>query len=157
MGRKSSYTKKLGAEICQRIAEGETLRSICKDDGMPQVSTVIGWALSQDKRYKAFSEQYKRAREIQLEVHEDEITDIADDGSNDWMIRKRRDGTEEEVFNNEHFQRSRLRVEVRERLIQRIRGGAAGAGKGSKGGDPNTDRPQTVNLIFDQKPTEPKQ
>lgn len=123
---------------------------------MPQISTVIGWALSTEDRYKAFSEQYRRAREIQLELREDEITDIADDSANDYVERETKNGNIIQVFDQEHFQRSRLRVEVRERLIQRTRGGSAGAGKGSKGGDPNSEKPQTINLVFAEKPAEPK-
>ncbi len=158
MGRKSTFSKKVGDEICLRIAQGESLRAICKSKDMPDISTVLRWALSDSDLYKGFREQYARARQIWLEVIEDEILDIADDGSNDWMTRTRRDGTEEEVFNQEHYQRSRLRVEARERLIARIRGGGSNKGKRSVGPDGKAlaEKPQTVILEILPKPMEPK-
>ncbi len=42
-GRPSLYTDKLAAEICRRLAEGESLRAICADKAMPGISTVMGW------------------------------------------------------------------------------------------------------------------
>ena len=42
-GRPSLYTEVLAAQICRRLAEGETLRAICRDPGMPAISTVMGW------------------------------------------------------------------------------------------------------------------
>ena len=30
-------------EICERLAKGETLRAICRDDGMPHFTTVYDW------------------------------------------------------------------------------------------------------------------
>ena len=44
--------------ICELIAEGRSLRSVLKDDGMPASSTVFK-ALGEDK---TFAEQYARAR-----------------------------------------------------------------------------------------------
>ena len=42
-GRPSLYTKALAAKICLRLAEGETLRSICRDKAMPDKATVLRW------------------------------------------------------------------------------------------------------------------
>ncbi len=39
-GRPSLYTDALAAKICARLAEGETLRAICRDGAMPAISTV---------------------------------------------------------------------------------------------------------------------
>ena len=37
------------AEICERLAEGETLASICSDPHMPEARTVRGWALADER------------------------------------------------------------------------------------------------------------
>ena len=74
-GRPSIYSDKLAATICSRIAEGESLRSICRDDAMPSIASVFLW-LSQKPD---FSEQYTRAREEQAEAFADEIVAIADE------------------------------------------------------------------------------
>lgn len=61
MGRPSSYTPEIAAEICERLAGGESLLEICEDDGYPGESTVRAWAL-EDR--EGFSAKYARAREI---------------------------------------------------------------------------------------------
>lgn len=112
MARPSDYTPELGLAICELIADGESLRSICKAEDKPGKSTVLRWLLEEDK--KDFRDQYARARELQAESHVDDIIDIADDGSNDWMEKKNADGA---VIgwqeNGEHLQRSKLRIEAR--------------------------------------------
>jgi hypothetical protein len=75
MGRPSIYSQDLADRICTRLALGESIRSICKDDGMPAQSQVYVWL----NRHPEFQEQYTRAREEQAESHADEIVDIADE------------------------------------------------------------------------------
>ncbi len=90
--------------------DGESLREICADEGMPVCSTVFLWIL----RDKEFSEQYTRAREIQADTFADETKVIADDGRNDWMEKFARDGKSIgwEV-NGEAVRRSELRFKQR--------------------------------------------
>lgn len=54
-----------------------------------------------------------------MEAWADEITDICDDGTNDWMIVKR-GGEDVEVENKEVVNRSRLRVDTRKWLMSKI-------------------------------------
>ncbi len=113
-GRPSLHTEALAAKICRRLAEGESLRAICADKAMPAISTVMGWLF--DGNHNGFSEQYARAREAQAEVRADEIVDIADDDTNDFTADK--DG--KLVANNEHIQRSRLRVDARKWIAAKL-------------------------------------
>lgn len=117
MGRKTLYTEKVAKEICDRLADGESLNSICKDDGMPSERTVRTWAL--DKNHP-FSPKYAQAREIGYLKMADELLDIADDGTNDWMVREREDGSSTELVNHEHIQRSKLRVDTRKWLLSKM-------------------------------------
>ena len=39
-GRPGLYTPELAREICERLAEGETLRSVCRDKHMPDERRV---------------------------------------------------------------------------------------------------------------------
>ena len=73
-GRPSTYSQEVVGAICERIALGESLRAICRDDAMPAMSTVFKWLTEQP----TFSEQYARAREEQAESMADEIVSIAD-------------------------------------------------------------------------------
>lgn len=75
VGRPTVRSDSLANFICELIAEGSSLRSICRDERMPSLSTVCRW-LSQDPE---FQEQYARSRERQAEVYADEIVDIADE------------------------------------------------------------------------------
>lgn len=108
------------AVILARMAEGESLRSICrslKQEGCPAASTICNRVIHDIP--PGFSKQYAITRELQVEAMADEITEIADDGRNDWMTIKR-GGEEVEVPNNEVLQRSRLRVDTRKWLMSKI-------------------------------------
>jgi len=74
-GRPTIYTDELANEICERIAGGETLRSVCRDDRMPVVSTVLLWAV---RNRSGFSEQYRAAREAQGYSDADRIRELVD-------------------------------------------------------------------------------
>lgn len=119
MGRPSSYSEDIADVICEGLADARSLRSICLDEEMPAQSTVFRWLA--DERYASFREKYARAREAQADAIFDEILDIADDGANDWMERKREDGSVDEVVNHEHIQRSKLRIEARRWMAGKLR------------------------------------
>jgi hypothetical protein len=112
MGCPVTHTAELAEKICERLSGGESLRSICRDEAMPDERTVRRWAL--DDR-EGFSPQYARAREAQAHALADELLEIADDGSNDWMVRE---GKTE--LNSEHVQRSRLRSDTRKWLLSKM-------------------------------------
>lgn len=114
-GRPSLYTPELAALICERLAAGETLRAICRDEGMPAHPTILGWT----KTNQEFSDQYARAREQGYGLLAEELLEIADDGTNDYVERERENGTKHVVFDAEHVQRSRLRVDTRKWLLSK--------------------------------------
>lgn len=74
MGRPSAYTPELAAEICERLAAGESLRAICRDDHMPSDFAVRNWAIND---VDGFSSRYTGARDLGLDVMADELLDIA--------------------------------------------------------------------------------
>lgn len=43
MGRPTLFTDELALEICERIANGRSLRSVCLDKDMPHMATVMRW------------------------------------------------------------------------------------------------------------------
>ena len=113
MGRPSVYSEDLASAICGRLADGESLRSICETDDMPARSTVYAW-LTDD--VDGFSDRYARARTIQAETIADELIEIADDNSRD--VRVGLDGRETPDF--DHIARSRLRVDTRKWLLSKM-------------------------------------
>lgn len=116
MGRPSSYTPEIAALICDRLSEGVSLREVCLPDDMPDERTVRRWVLDD---VGGFSPQYARAREMQAHALADELLEISDDGSNDWMERKDEKGVGWEL-NGEHIQRSRLRSDTRKWLLSKM-------------------------------------
>lgn len=117
MGRPSSYTPEMAAQICERLAAGESLRSICRIEGMPCQAMVYRWL----ENNESFREQYAQARNDGLEALADEIFDIADESRNDWVERENaRTGRKETTLNDEAIQRSRLRVDARKWYLSKV-------------------------------------
>jgi len=59
-GRPTAYTPELGEAICELLAEGKTLKAICRTDDIPVAeSTVRSWAINAEHPFSAL---YARAR-----------------------------------------------------------------------------------------------
>lgn len=115
-GRPWTFTQKIADEVCRRLAEGESLREISRSEGMPPESTVRRWFVSD---VNGFAAQYARARDAQAEFWADQLLDVADDGSNDWMERNDPDNPGWQA-NGEAILRSRLRVDTRKWLLSKV-------------------------------------
>ena len=72
-GRPTTYTPEVAEEICARLAEGESLASICRDEAQPKYRTIYGWL----QRHDAFALNYASAREAQADADADAISDMA--------------------------------------------------------------------------------
>lgn len=112
----AEFSQELFDTICERIAEGESLRDICKNADMPNKATVFRWLASNP----ALSDQYARARESQADALFDDILEIADNATNDWMERNGEDGSGWSV-NGDHIQRSKLRIDARKWMAGKLR------------------------------------
>src|SRR6476659_7592371 len=69
------YTPELAHEICRRLTEGETLKVICRDEGMPAASTVRLWVLD---NVEGFADLYARARLVGYHTMAEDLIEIAD-------------------------------------------------------------------------------
>ena len=67
------YTSEFAAEVCRRMSEGQSLRQVCRDTGMPE-ATVRQWV--RDNR-EDFATQYQAARILQVESWSDQIIELA--------------------------------------------------------------------------------
>jgi len=108
--------KELFIDICTEITKGKSLRNILKEENMPSTATFFKWISDDEEKLK----QYARACDIRAEVIFDEMLEIADDGSNDFTKKIAPDGSEIEILNSEHVQRSRLRVDTRKWLLSKL-------------------------------------
>lgn len=77
MARPSSYTAEIADVICTRLAAGESLRAICRDEGMPDEATVRRWAWD-ERLAPGFPPQYARARELGYDAMAEHALEIAD-------------------------------------------------------------------------------
>ena len=103
--------------ILERIVEGRSLRSICGDKDIPITPAAVRKAAAKDEE---FGTQYARARDLGLDAMLDEILEIADDSSGDWVQVKNKDGSVEWKFNHENVQRSRLRCDARKWYLSKL-------------------------------------
>jgi hypothetical protein len=108
------FLQEVADAICERIAEGEPLRAICREEGMPTDRTVRNWVVE----YPEFASAIARARLAGFDVIAETCLEIADDSRNDYMEKAGKDGEAGGVaFNAEHVQRSKLRIETRLKLL----------------------------------------
>ena len=117
LGRPLAYSDAIAEEICNRIADGESLNSICKDDHMPNIREVTRWV---ENEALGFGPKYAHARRAQLFRMADELKDIADDGTNDYVERETRSGAVVMALDREHVQRSDLRIKTRQWILARM-------------------------------------
>jgi hypothetical protein len=106
------YSPEIAAEICERLAAGESLRAICRDLHMPEEAAVRQWVA---KDLNGFASQYAQAREAGYHVMADEILEIADDSSHDTVHTE-----QGERPDSEWIARSKLRVDSRKWLLSKM-------------------------------------
>ena len=117
VGRPSDFTQETADRICAQLAEGKSLRTICKADDMPSCVTVYAWLRLHDE----FLKQYTRAKEDSADALAEEMLDIADDGTNDWYDQQITEGVVLKKPDTEHINRSRLRVDTRKWIASKLK------------------------------------
>lgn len=116
-GRPSSYTQELADKICHELALGKSMRTVCKPDEMPDMSTVFRWLRTNEE----FCKQYARAKEESADAMAEEILDIADDRTGDITQKSLGRGMTVKVVDQENIQRSRLRVDTRKWIMAKMK------------------------------------
>lgn len=107
-GRPSKFTQEIADEICNRLSQGEPLAKICRDDHMPDPSTVSRWKEGREELSQAIA----RAREEGFDAIALQCLEIADETSRDTIETETG-----ERANSEWISRSKLRVETRLKLL----------------------------------------
>lgn len=97
--------------ICERMAEGKSLRQATMNNDPVSKSTFLRWCDGNKK----IADQYARALEARTDVLADEILDISDDSSKDTLH-----GEFGPYENKEWVNRSKLRVESRKWLLSKM-------------------------------------
>lgn len=114
--RKSSYDAPLGRAMAKLFAEGWLVQDVAERFGIAP-RRIREWASDPEH---PFSPLYARAREVGYQKLADELFSISDDGRNDWMQIRARNGEMIEVVNKEAIERSRLRVDTRKWVLSKM-------------------------------------
>ncbi|MEE9541203.1 MAG: terminase small subunit protein [Candidatus Thorarchaeota archaeon] len=116
-GRPSDYTQDIANRLCEQLAEGVSMQRACEPDDMPCKRTVFNWLATNEP----FLHQYESAKAECADHLAEQMIEIADDGTNDYMERQNSDGSTHEVVNSEHIQRSRLRIDARKWIASKLK------------------------------------
>lgn len=69
----SNYNPGLAQELCERVAQGDTITSICNDEAMPHAMTFLGWVSDNPDLRK----RYEQAKEISFDIIADSARQVA--------------------------------------------------------------------------------
>lgn len=118
MGRPTSYSDEIASELLATIATTRHgLAFICDlKESFPAPATVYRWMLADSE----FCERYRRAKEDQLQVLEDELLQIADNTELGTMVTIKGDGTEERKM-YDMIEHRKLRIESRKWLMGKLK------------------------------------
>jgi hypothetical protein len=110
------YGDHIKDRICEGLMQGNSLNSVCKQDGFPSESTVRRWVMMNVD--PDFTAKYTQAREIQAERFADELIDIADGKDGLKLVQTRGHGEDTEIYLDAAA--TRLRLDARKWVISKI-------------------------------------
>ncbi len=116
-GRPSDFTSAVADAICERLADGESLKSICSSEGMPHRATVFRWLGA----HAEFRDSYARAREAQADALFDEILDIANTPLTGEKTKVDKDGNVVEMTKADMIEHRRLQIDARKWIAAKLR------------------------------------
>lgn len=99
-GRPTILTDRLVDELCQRLSQGVSMRSVCRDDDMPCMATIWRWLRENDN----FAKRYTAAKQESADAMIEDILAISDQDDDE-----------------ESTNRSRLRVDTRKWIAAKLR------------------------------------
>lgn len=105
MGMK--FNQEIFDKICDRLAEGESLRKICKDKDLPHARDVSKWL----DEMPEIRPQYARARDKQHDFWAQQIMEIADEDA-----ERDADGRRDPA----HVAQKRLQIDSRKWLLSKL-------------------------------------
>ena len=115
-GRPSTYTQELADLICEELALGKSMRSVCTEESMPAMSTVFKWL----REIKEFSEQYEKAKQEATDAMAEDLLHIADTPVLGEIKTTKPDGTVE-IKQDEMLGHRRLQIDTRKWLMAKMK------------------------------------
>lgn len=124
-GRPTIFAEETATEIIERLAGGESLRGICQDAHLPNISTVIRWL----GKHPEFCAQYARARETWAESEFERMMEIADTVTLGERTKVISEGVDDagnpvvkskETVRGDMIERAKLQVDTRKWALARM-------------------------------------
>lgn len=115
IGRPSIFTQDKADAVCAELAQGRSLRSVCKDDDMPSMTTVFKWLRERED----FAQQYARAKDECADALVEEMLDIADTPLEGVRTKTSEDGVEE--TREDMLGHRRLQVDTRKWIASKLK------------------------------------
>lgn len=115
--RKTYITKKLFDEICDHVAEGNSVRSFDFAKHKKTRRSFFNWL--DEQATSADLHQYARASNSRADVIFEECLDIADNATDDVKIIDTQNG-DREVINHSAIQRARLQIDTRRWMLGKM-------------------------------------
>ncbi len=114
--RPTEYSYPLSEVICERMTNGMSTSEVLRDTAMPAWHVLARWR----REHEDFNRRYMIARQSCCELWADEIIEISDDATNDYVTRRAANGRVMRVFDRESFERSRLRADNRKWVVSKL-------------------------------------
>ncbi len=115
-GRPSEYTQEIADSICEELALGKSLRTVCASDDMPAIKTVFNWF----RAYPEFLQQYARAKQESADAMGEDALYISDTPQVGIVRTVKADGSVEER-EEDMLGHRRLQVETRKWLMAKMK------------------------------------
>lgn len=115
MSNPSKYTLEIATSICEQLAEGKSLRQVCKQPGMVPKKTVLCWLAAHEE----FRDMYAEARSRQADHYFEQILEIADEAPATYTD-VRGPGREIEMIDNGGVHHAKLRIDARKWVLAKM-------------------------------------
>jgi hypothetical protein len=120
-GRPTKYNLELADNICERLASGESMRAISRNDKYPAMSTLFKWL----REHREFSEQYAKAKEESADALVEDMLDIADNQASQPVMVDGKpltvNGEIIKTVDSASVQHARLRVDTRKWAASKLK------------------------------------
>jgi hypothetical protein len=137
------FSQELFDLICERVADGESLRKVCAEAGMPRKATVMRWVAADE----TLAKQWALAMEFRCELYAEEIVALADEAPRTYMdaVKKARLIDPSAVVHQKN--QVNARMWTASRLLAKKYGDRVAASVGGPDGKPLPSAPQPVLIM----------
>lgn len=137
-----AYDESRARKVCELIADGMSLRTACKQEGMPSVAAFLDWCADRPD----LADRYARARQTMLDVLAEDILHISDTPVEGVITKTSEDGVEETRADMIHHRK--LQVDARKWILSKLQPQKYGE-KLALGGDKDQPLIVTVKKLSD--------